>query len=94
MWRPSGERGWRLRMKWKNASVVGLVAVVGLQLRMEQAKRSRAKRHGAGEGGPFSFFSSLYSRGIGGGGGCLWLGLGPGQEALHGRAGEHLDHLL
>lgn len=50
VWRPSGERGWRLRMNWKNASVVGLVAVVGLQLRMEQAKRSRAKRHGAGEG--------------------------------------------
>lgn len=30
---------------------------VGLQLAMEQAKRSRAKRHGAGEGGPFSLLS-------------------------------------
>lgn len=61
-----GERGWRLGMKWKNASVGGVVVAVGLQLAMEQAKRSRAKRHGAGEGGPFSLLS-YWGRGGGSG---------------------------
>lgn len=70
-------------MKWKNALVVGLVVAVvlavGLELSMEQAKRSRrTKRHGAGE---------VLKRV----GGCLWLGPGPGQEALQGGAGEDLD---
>lgn len=44
-------------MRWKNASVGGVAVVVGLHLGMEHAKRSRAKRHGAGEGGPFSLLS-------------------------------------
>lgn len=57
--------------------------VVGSHLGMEHAKRSRAKRHVAGEGGPFSLLSYW-----GRGGGRLWLGLGPGQEALQGRSGS------
>lgn len=101
MWQPFGERGWRLWMKCKNASVVGLVLAVvlavGLELRMEQAKRShRTRRHGAGEGGR-SLSSATYTAAYRGGR-CLWLGLGPGQEALQGGAGgtqtpKHLDHL-
>lgn len=54
-----------------------------VQLGMEQAKRGRAKRHGAGEGGQFFFLQLL-----GKGGGGWWLGL---LEALQGRAGKHLD---
>lgn len=76
MWRTFGERGWRLGMKWKNASQCEV------QLGMEQAKRSRAKRHGAGEGGGQFFFLSFW------GGGWAWH---RGLEALQGRAGEHLD---
>lgn len=80
-----GERGWRLGMKWKNASVGGVVVVVGLQLAMEQAKRSRAKRHGAREGGR-SLSSAIGAGGRGEGFGG-WA-LGPGQEALQSRSGS------
>lgn len=61
-----------------------------VQLGMEHAKRSRAKRHGAREGGQF-FLSSAFGEGAKGGGRVWWLGLGSGLEALQGRAGEHLD---
>lgn len=82
VWRTFGERGWRLRMKWKNASVRGAIGNGAFEAKPSEATWGQG-------GGPVLSFFSFWGRGEGGGG--WWLGLGSGLEALQGRAGEHLD---